>query len=376
MTYHWQTLLSAQAAENDQWKTIMRKIGRTHIGQAVDDKTYTTTLKSLTGKTQKLHIPLLRHPMSDYTRCFVLNLQKKINQHSSYTPELCPLEIMVLYHLINVLDEGFYHKGTSIVELYRMFQEVGNRESLRQIQLEHSICPPARSNESLLSDHDECLKRVRCVFGKFRELQGSTNQFQYKCNVKVRSSDLLKPVHLKSVAYNEKLVIVFCLQPTVSPINFYDLVHQCMIDTFLLARDWKKENNGVFRYRGKQILTCIITLMEEQAPFFIDFESAGMLEQVQGVLTNSVLKKCTNYHQQIFSYYDNVCRKRTDSLHNLAEQLLSTHPPTYIRTWLEDILSQMRLSFDDVLFYFNDERRVLSDMENRALAYWNNSICI
>jgi hypothetical protein len=372
LLYYWQAELSVATTgqEQDQWRTILRKLGRTPIAEPVEYPEYTTALKRISQvqaanqregtSTPVGAIPMLRHPVTEFALLFVRNVQAKLALQCC--PELCPLETVTLFHLISVVDEGFFHRGTSIVELYRMFQDY------RKIHhFQHRVDPPCLCPQIPDSPADqdqlECLDRLHKTFESFRSLQAPLGQFQYKFNVVVKVSDLLPPVKLSSVAFNHSSVILFWLQPAVSSLNFSEIVRICMIYAFLLTL--KQSPDGAFRYRGKRILMCVITLMHQSAPFFTDLTATKADALL--ALTHGVRGRWTVYHKKLFSYYQHVCSTAVDPVPVFGRALLSPEGflvPFYIRGWIQDHLKNGTSEF-------NDEDDFMASLDGHATVYWD-----
>jgi hypothetical protein len=307
---------------------------------------------------------------------------------------LCILEIMVLYHWIGVYDDGFYHKGMSIKEVYRMFQEY--RDSQFSV---HNVDPPCLCGtllghgqpQSDLVDFYECTGRVAALFAQYAEMVKPLGSFQYKVRVEINPSPFLPRCQLPVMAYNDNHVVVFRFQPEVSQLNIYDLIYTEALHAVLVVGDNKSEEKPSDkkpeektrdpveqkRYGGKKIWVCIVTLMKDVAPLLLDlsiFSTKGVT-----AFTGAVVEQTTQFHHKWFSYTSHIGRQCPPR--GLYADLISTALDNastkkdalygaYVKSWMDNLVRKERKKADKVKKVLTDMGLFLADLGEVAMVAW------
>lgn len=270
-------------------------------------------------------IPLLLYNQGDgicdIVKQIMIHIQTKIraSRNQQHIPELCPIECLVLFHMIGVHDNGIYHTDISIKSLYEIIQtyvncDINSRHTTDYNCICHTIVfndfqeIPDADIQLTLTNHYEQVTIIRTIFNNYRDdllLKFPNSTFAYKYNYKVSKTDDTNSINVSKkcifVAYSDTDVIYFILKPNITKINSNDIVIDSIFSSYFISTCSNTEQNEELpRFLHKNIHTCVITL-NSNVPIWYSYNQGHTYfkENIDYVLTTIY----TRYHTKIYKYY-------------------------------------------------------------------------
>jgi hypothetical protein len=345
------------------------------------------------------------------------HIQKKIKDSlkNNKLPLFCPLEIIILYYIIKIRQNGVYSDIT-IMDIYSMlyiYDECSN-----SINEQHNkykcICKDqfSENNNSTgiykemresIKNHYEKTKQVEQIYLNYKEylIKNLDNPLNFTYNifhpvVYGNIHDNFKIINeYPLIANSDKYIINFIIIPQFNKLNFNDIMFDGIMNKYLLLNSCKKQKNFT-RFDNKEIITCIFTLDSTQ-PIFINFNVNKNDNIIKENIKSFLINKYQNKHKIIYQYYQHCKnhkpkdKKKMSSIkytHGEIKDINSCRPhiPEYIEKYFYDIdnkieecikLNQSQKYIEDtVLFKVNDLDLFLDDINNYLIKSVNEYLNI
>jgi hypothetical protein len=287
----------------------------------------------------------------------ILRIKRKFSEKKKgLYPQLCSLECMIFYFLINIRIEGSYSKITimdvySIMWCYDLCSESIDEEHEKfNCVCKAHFCEGdkyltmdekhQKIKNSITKHFEECRKMYK-ITEKFIEKTKSINMgiLNYNMNHLSMIKDENFSISHKSeyISYSETHVINIILKPQFNKINFYETIIKSLLAKFLIA-NCSEDTENYKRYNDKQIYTCIISL-DIQDPLFYILDLTQINDLIIEILGKFLKEKFSKNHISVFEYYER-CKKSEERLGK------SSFEYTYEKLEKEKCLKYIRKYFE------------------------------
>lgn len=340
-------------------------------------------------------IPILKFNSSNYSIYakyesilinMMKNIQKKIKDSGKKLPYLCPLEIIILFYMLLTKKNGKFSE-ISIMNLYTLLSNFD--ECSNFINEEHNkigcLCKLELSGSGSNSE-SENLKEIRNSIIKHYERVNLTEKLYknikknfptgFKYNIfhpvvyNGRGEDFKIWENFKIIAHSENRVIIFNIHPQFNSMNFYDIITNSILQTFLL-KNTKEEQKNYKRYNEKLITTCIITLDSEK-PIVYNFliNESDFYKQL---IKKFIINMCEKHHEKIYEYFKWCNNNKVGNLMDYICKQISIDTkkynlPQYIQNCIIQISKQPSCICIQII---TKKDSVLEKLKNE-LEYWVN----
>ena len=388
----------------DQFKEIMRKISIIQIVPTYYNEYYNMT-KRISEKRKNYEevneIPLLFFDDNDnshYSKYkeiiidFMKNIQKKIKNSLSKNklPLLCPMETVILMHMIQMKDNGIYAE-TSIMDIYNIiycYDECSMEINNDHIDKYECMCKNFDGNinnpESIkyteirksIKHHYEKIKKIEELYDNYKniisEKYEDINNFKYLidhniyfgnnsgyCDFKICDKN-------KLIAYSENYVIIFIIKPQFNKMNFNDIIVKCLMKNYMLffcSDEQNKKISNRERFENKKIITCIFTF-DSDIPIVYEFNLNKNNNILYECINKSIFDEYSQYHDEIFNNYM-YHKKREKNIDEVYKKLLIKEKiPNYVCICFENIKNQLKKQKENAFDIFSTE---INNCLNKAL---------
>jgi hypothetical protein len=343
---------------------------------------------------------------------FIERIQKKIikSLDKNLLPLLCPLEIIILYYIILIRDEGKFSELTimdvySILYCYDECYVVNdNHDNMCKCCCKDSFTSTNTNKytdiQANINKHYEKTLQIKELYNNYKdELQkyDKYNEFKYHMNHYIKLGDNHDNFKISTkcelIAYSKKYVINFIIKPQFNKLNFYEIMCSGVLNKYLLLNPCSKSKN-YDRYNDKQVITCILTL-DSVKPIFINFNVNKNDIIIKEIIKNYLINESINNHIIINRFYQ-YCKlnkpKDTNSIthtyNTLREYMAEDRDniPKYIEDYLYDINKEVEICKkerrnkeyieDNVLIKINDYDTFMDNISKEADKSINNYLCI
>ena len=326
---------------SNQFITIINKVSKLSIIIKKYDDYYEYIEKKLCNINKITELPILEFSNNIYSRYtnilfdFCINIQKKIqNSLIKYKlPFLCPLETIILYHLIYLYNDGV-HADITIMDIYSILYYYDECSNI--LNEEHNIysciCKESFTTKTIydigsndihnsIKNHYEKTKIIKQLYNNYKEyltenLEPSIN-FTYNINHVIRlnnDEDNFKFwSKLPIIGYSNKYVIHFIICATFNKLNFNDHIFNGIFTKYLIMNSTEKD---IDRFDNKEIYTCILTL-DSVEPIFINLNIKKDDLIFKECIRSFLIDEYSNKHNLIYDLYEYCNNKKTDNNNSL-----------------------------------------------------------
>ena len=313
--------------DNSQFKTVLTKI----TNLSIQFKEHNEYYKSIKNIKKYNYFPILIFKSNDRTKYskykdnlkkFIKNIQDKIKKgiNDNKLPILCPLESVILLHMIKLHDDGKYSDIT-IMDVYSLiyyFDECSDISSKCDCDC---LCKETFINninenndkykdikESIIN-HYKKIEQINNLYKNYKkyvadDLENDNFEYNIYHNVTLFKDDNNFKISKKFelISYSNKYIIDFIIIPQFNKLNFNEIIIKGIFNNFLLNNSCKDHENNLIRYKNKKIYTCILSL-DSSEPKFIDFN----IDNKCPIIINSI-KEYINFtysenHKLLYYYY-------------------------------------------------------------------------
>lgn len=392
-----------------QFNTKLSKISKLSISYYLHNDYY-KYIDKINNKRDE--IPILIFKANENTKYnkyktiitdFICCIQNKIkiSLKQKKLPLLCPLEIVILYYIIKIIDIGVYSELT-IMDIYSIiycYDECSNSVN-EQHKIYKCLCKDKFSENNNSDDiykdmresiknHFEKTKQVNQLYSNYKDylIKNFDNTLKFKYNIfhhviyGDKHDNFKITNNFDLIAHSDKYVINFIITPQFNKLNFNNIMFNGIMNKYLLLNTCETTNNFI-RYNNKEIITCIFTLDSIQ-PIFINFNVNKndniIKENIKSYLINEYQRK----HNIIYQFYQyNKINKpkeiKKNSISYTYDQITTCQIyekiPKYIEKYFYDINKEIDICIekkqskkyieDNILNKVNEQEIFLNDINN------------
>lgn len=298
-------------------------------------KEYYKTLATISKKDKDIeNIPILQFQANDNSKYmkysiilekFIKRIQRKLKRdNAKWTiPNLCPLEMTILIHIMDVVRNGKYVDITimSIYDIIYIYDKCANLLNDKNHEGFECRCKKSfetrescDANEDVknsIKNHYEIVKQVNRTYTKFiyhiRDVVQDTNKYTFNIDPSLWYDGSNKEFSifnksLTCIAHSDKHVINFVLKPSFNKLNFNEVIIDTIFNDFLIRFSNSSKKNPK-QYHNKKIISCIFTFSAED-PIFIthDVKGTSLIENcIQDYLVDKY-EKCNKKVIDLYTY--------------------------------------------------------------------------
>lgn len=295
---------NSMVSNSTQIFTILKKIQQLPV-QSYNYKEYYRVLYEMknNNKEQKSHknFPLLHfeavHDSKYSAYCVVLKryvrmIQKKLALYlpKEKIPKLCPIEMTVLRHVIDVFCNTIY-ADADIMSLYEVIHTYKRCAHIlddkhddfkcicrKVFHTQHDLSnvhEQLAGKDNVVTDvvrsikcHYDIVKQVDVTLGNFFEIMSQrfmdngtfTFNVSHRIGLQGGSNDfVIWNPSIPFIAHSDKHVIYFIIKPSFNKLNFTEVIFEALFNKFLISHCQEDTNNSL-KYSGKKVIICIFTL--------------------------------------------------------------------------------------------------------------------
>jgi len=308
---------------------------------------------------------------------FIIKIQKKIKKGilKKILPSLCPLETVILMHMIKLCDDGKYSDIT-IMDVYSIiyyFDECSNTIDENHSQNYKCLCKK-HFDENTNSDNFDTYQEIRkSIINHYTKTEQVNelyknyrnyiiNNIDESCNFKY---NIFHPVtfgkidnnfkihnNFDLIANSDKYIIDLIITPQFNKLNYNNIIFKGIYNNFLLQNSCTEHKNFE-RYKNKIIYTCILSL-DSTEPIFIQFNIDKNCNVIKTSIKEYLQKEYSDKHKILYNFYQ-YCKenkpKNIDSIKNTYDEIIkennlrvsdSSKMPKYIEEYFYDISEQIK----------------------------------
>ena len=377
-------------------------------------------LGSIEKKKNAREIPILIFRANENTKYnkykttiidFIDCIQKKI-KHSlkkNKLPLLCPLEIVILYYIIKIYDDGIYSDLT-IMDIYSIiycYDECSNSvkegHNIYKCLCKDKFSENNNSGEiykemrESIKNHFEKTKQIEQLYLNYKDylIKNLDDPLKFKYNIfhPVIYGDKHDNFKITNeyviIANSDKYVINFIITPQFNKLNFNNIMFNGIMNKYLLLNSCQTHNN-FDRYNNKEIITCIFTLDSIQ-PIFINFNVNKNDNIIKENIKSYLINEYQSKHNIIYQYYQ-YCKNnkpteiKKNSISYTYDEITTYNIPKYIKDYFYDINKEIDICKetkqskkyieDNILNKLNEQELFLKDINNYLIKSINNYLKI
>lgn len=364
----------------DQFITILKKISELQINVLLYSEYY-NSLKKISDYNKnknynlKIFMPILKFKTTENTKYhkytyilydIIKHIQFKISKalKKDKMPILCPLETVILFHIIEIMDNGRYAEIT-IMDIYSIlycYDECSNSlddtHNYYKCLCKDKFKEGNNSNdESSFNDirqsiinHYEKTGLIENIYSNYSKYikENYNETFDYNINQREyygkESQNFCIGDKFPIVANSKNYVIQFIITPQFNKLNFNNIIFTGLFNTFM------KLNIDKEKYKNKKIITCIMSL-DSIMPIFYEFNIDKYNKDLKESIKQYLLKYYQNNHKDVYDFY----------IYNIERKPKEKHNITYIIEILEEkkyekIQKYIKKFFDDIKTEYNKEK--------------------
>lgn len=381
----------------DQFKTILNKISKLEI-KFYNYKDYYKKIWKLNKDTNENEIPILYYDsINEYSKYykyrdilvnFIQNIQYKMKNlfnRNKKLPNLCPLEAVILFHIVEIMKNGKYADITinAVYRIIKFYDESSNKIDNNHNMFEcpcYKIFKKKKYNDELIYDdniekfyHYEKIKPISNLYENYKKYidkeYGNSKNFAYNIYHNINFDGQNENFKLWDryylVAYSEKYVIFFIIKPQFNKLNINDVLLNAIFANYMIINT-KKDTNNYERYNNKKIIICILTLDSEE-PIFLDFNIDKNNDLLKQTIKDYLFNKYSEYHEDIINFYNYHKSKKPknknsiDYIYNILSDEEYEKLPKYIINYFYDIKKEINTKNK------NEKQNILLSVNNRDI---------
>jgi hypothetical protein len=234
----------------------------------------------------------------------------------------CPLESVILYYMIECIENGKYQKITindiyNIIDTYaKVFDSSATGHKKCRCN-ELFIC-----NKNIASFHDKYHKYLQKHYDRVNHTSIILDDFTSK-HPKVNwlyshpvyygnkeNSKFYIGKHYNLLGYDNDSVYIFNIKTQFNEINYNQFMVDSICDTWLIS-NVSNDSPNFKRFSNKSIKSCVISLDQDKL-YIVDWTKSIKDNQyfMKKILYNILEEKFKNKHQQYYNTFMNIIEKK------------------------------------------------------------------
>lgn len=291
------------------------------------------------------------------------NIKGKIKKsfNNDILPTLCPIEIVILYHMIFIRRDGRYSE-ISIMDIYSLiycYDECSNsfNENHNKFNCLCKKCFISGNNNKdsvkykdirqSITNHYENMKHIENICENYNNyIKDNYNEsfhynHEHKINYKNENENFNIYNNVEIIGYSNSHVIYFLLTTQFNKINVNEKILEGIVGNYILSntQHFGKSVNHT-KFLGKKIHICILTL-DSLKPIFIDLNIDKDNEYLNQSFDKLLTKKYNSYHNDVYNCcvdYEKTKPKNINLPKYIFDKMeLELKMPKYIKDYFNDI---------------------------------------
>ena len=339
---------------------------------------------------------------------FITKIQNKLKSNipNNKLPLLCPFEITILMHMIQIFKKGKYSEF-SIMDLYYIMScyydcykyAIGDKDHSeykcmcdktfikkdnlkievdKYIDIRNSIMNHYEKTSQITDLYKNYKDKITETYDKYIKLEYNILHTIFFSTNEKQGFEILE--NYDTIGYSKKYAVYFIITPQFNKINFNKIMIKSLINSYLLTNIKKNDDNvlNYNKFNNKKIITCIFTL-DSINPVFIAFDINAYGNIIKQYIKEYLLNKyssCNLKVYNIFKYYErnNPNPNVKGGLSFFIDKLKTKEYkklPQYIKKHFEQIKSikhdrlKNKNKTDDIDDILNDETLFLNDIKSK-----------
>jgi hypothetical protein len=260
------------------------------------------------SNTPNKNIPLLELPTRDCRKFvhIIYETIQRITFNFNAQKSFCPFELIVKYYMIQVIDYGQKTRITmnelyKIVEIYsKSFQhDMKGHENCRCTELFPNNDHTDSLTDYLCRHYEEIEKYERLVQNMKDTYLITDWNINHRVFCKGKKGHFEICSLFSFIGYNETTVLLVYIKPHLNSLNFNDTRLQALMDTYIVSHC---SGNNVEKYKGKQIVCCVLTLNQD-APYIIQLLDVPNMNTYIVSLLKEKYERKTKEIQAFYKYW-------------------------------------------------------------------------
>lgn len=331
----------------------------------------------------------------NFISSFIDNVKLKVDKIlNNNITELCPLECIILYYMIQNISQGI-HSDITINELYNIIDIYDNSFSEKCKGHDKCICKSSFNKKTTIKmnsniekmskyllNHYEDINNLGTIYDNFLleypKINWLINHMIY-FNGKNNDFDIYKKFNL--IGYDNDRIIIVYLKPQFNELNYNDIIVESIYDTFIIKniksvsnndksnKDYDKFLEDYKKFNNKYIYTVVFSLDNNKYQIFEwkniinnqDLISNNNIIFEQ--LKNKLIKKYIIESKYIINYYNYYKLK-----------YINYHPDKMIKNIINDYKNEKK--YDKmppfILKFFQKIQYDLSYNKNKKIEILSN----
>jgi hypothetical protein len=366
--------------DKDQYKTILRHICQANI-EKLKYSQYINKIQSIENinnhnREPVIYIPRLDSSKSNYATYnnitndiekIIVNIQKQLQQgiETDMLPTLCPLESIIFIYVLLTFQSGIY-ADIKIMDVYTVmftYRLIYSKECYHADY--NCLCndmfkdsqEPSNTQENAIKTsilkHYELIKQCDKLYNKYKkqisDLRNDGGEFTYNLNKHISMSIGSYNIYMFSdlIAYNDKYVINFIIQPQLTKLNFGDTYMKIIRSHYILSN--QKNSKGTNRdgltnyqrYSDKTIIHYVYTV--DKVYYYEDLTDIfkNNKDNISELFKNMFIKYYSQNNKRLFTWFQSELKDgRMSDINNKLEKLEPT--PLYIRPFWDQIVNDLK----------------------------------
>jgi len=388
-----------QADVKHQFYAILYRLKPANITVVSDWADYMKEVSSNNkNPREKYCIPVLKFSRNseenEYTRIYEiirLTMQKIMDKlkelNKAPLKYLCPLECVVLYYMIECIENGKY-QAITINDLYNIIDTYTKVFDSSATGHEHCECKKHFSSNlgiltikqkdqlEYLRSHYDRLQHVCTIMDSFIDLHPNIN-WLYETGVKYDKKEFNIHTGISLHGYDNKQIYVFYIKPEFNELNFSEFKVQSIFDSWLLS----KQDNS--RYVNKTIVSYVLSLNHAEL-YTINWTQhiKNYIDYLTNLMYSTLYKMFSIKHEQYFDIFKNIrdiegplicikkCKEQVKEDPNLADYISDFW--AYLEGKIEDFDNKKEQK-EFIASYTKEDfiKRLDSRLDKSLMAYFN-----
>lgn len=296
---------NADTSVKKQIKAVFIKIIKSEILVSYNWQDYFTNLKQ-----NELCVLKITDKGTDYVNYYNIilslmkDIQKKLKHRLFHIKNLCPLESIVLYYMIQITDQGVF-SCISVNELYNIIDVYSKSFNCSYRGHKNCSCkthfetPSLETNENIekmrkyLLKHYNDIYNVGKVYDAFLEEYPTVNWLiDHYISYEGTNDDFTLYKTFELIGYDANTVYIIYVKPQFNELNLYDTLIDSIYDSFLL--------NNCSKFKNKKIISVVFSSAPKNYKMYEwDFANSLIVEQLRTqIITNYITES-----KYVFNYY-------------------------------------------------------------------------
>ena len=364
----------------DQFITILKKLSNKNISYYKYGD-YNKKLRKIDDNNKKKinnsEIPLLMFDTNENTKYYkytsilkdiMLNIQSKIIKYLKINklPPLCPLECVVLFFMIKLIDDGSYC-DISIMDIYSImycYDSCFDRIDMEHTEKNKCICHNCFTECNLnhnsydeirksIKNHYNSVEHVNTIYYNYKkyitdklQIENMKYNIFHKICFGKKNKNFIIINEYTIIGHSTNYVIYFIIKPQFNKLNFNNIMCESILNNFMILNCTSDYEDNYKRYNNKKIYNCILTL-DSIKPIFYELNIDKNDISIKQSIKNYLFTTYSEHHELIYKFYKYCSKnkpKNQNSISFTMEELNKYEKlPQYISDYFYDISKELEI---------------------------------